>query len=625
MAIVPPRGDRMLRRPPRMARNSGLCAAVLFAVLTAPALAQTPQIPQIPAFLPTADQVPATQPMPLDGTWLVNTIRKKIRIEGGRAYAVDPWVHMFVLKVEPGMVVLRDIAPAAPGKYTGSDLPLMGQLTATVQPDRSLAVSVQTALMPVQYKLIPVQLDNPLWYAQEMSAAGLAAPPAGSAPGAYQPAPPGYQPAPPGYQPVPPQQTYQPPSQQPPAQQPPGYAPAPPAAAQKPAPTSSQTTREAPPASVAAAQAQPTTASVTRSRHQVHNDSFGVPEFICGEDGHEPCGEERTIDAVYVQDAENWGCTGKQVYFTPHNGGECWRCPNGYKRTMTPIHKPDSCKERGVKLGKKERKDATFVRSAYGCPADTFESKGECFECPEGSTKKAFLGAFNPGQSCETRPGCDDGLTLQAAPPKILQDVGPPYDQVCGSGSGEGEVIRLAAEHRAAHEALKVVAAAFVVELAANGDLRRAIRDRDGSRAVRIIMQTPGFARLRDDSRSAGFDTLSFGGAPEVKFIAGAAQEAGLAMDWDGGHRFYLSTVVSTGASVAVGFSGTLGLWNAPVDGIGGYARGASVSVPVGFGDVGNGAWFSYYPLEFAGLTYTASGGIGIDTVNYNQAVTNLY
>jgi len=47
--------------------------------------------------------------------------------------------------------------------------------------------------------------------------------------------------------------------------------------------------------------------------------------------------------------------------------------------------------------------------------------------------------------------------------------------------------------------------------------------------------------------------------------------------------------------------------------------------VPVGFGDVGNGAWFSYYPLEFAGLTYTASGGIGIDTVNYNRAVTNLY
>ena len=618
MAITPPRRGRVPCRPPRKARDVGLCAVLLFAVLTAPAQAQTPEIPQIPAFLPTADQVPAAQPMPLDGTWLVNTIRKKIRIEGGRAYAVDPWVHMFVLKVEPGMVVLRDIAPAAPGKYTGSDLPLMGQLTATVQPDRSLAVSVQGALMPVQYQLIPVQLDNPQWYAQEMTAAGLAAPPAVTAPGASQPAPPAYQPAPPP-------QAYQPPAQRPVPQQPPAYTPAPPAAALEPAPSSSRPTREAPPASVAAAQAQPATASVTRSRHQVHNDSFGVPEFICGEDGHEPCGEEKTIDAVYVQDAENWGCKGKQVYFTPHNGGECWRCPNGYKRTLTPVHKPDSCKERGMKLGKKERTDATFVRSAYGCPADTFESKGECFECPEGSTKKAFLGAFNPGQSCETRPGCHDGLTLQAEPPKLLQDIGPPYYRVCGSGGGEAEVIRLAAEKRAAHDALKIVAGAFVLELAANRDLRRAILDKDGSRAVRIIMQTPGFARLRDASRAAGLDTLTFGGAPEAKFIAGAAQEAGLAMDWQGGHRFYMSTVISTGASVAVGFSGTLGLWNAPVDGIGGYARGASVSVPVGIGDVGNGAWFSYYPLEFAGLTYTASGGIGIDTVNYNQAVTNLY
>lgn len=612
MAFLPPRGDRTHRRPPRMARNSGLCAAVLFAVLTAPALAQTPQIPQIPAFLPTADQVPATQPMPLDGTWLVNTIRKKIRIEGGRAYAVDPWLHMFVLKVEPGMVVLRDIAPAAPGKYTGSDLPLMGQLTATVQPDRSLAVSVQTALMPVQYKLIPVQLDNPQWYAQEMIAAGIAAPQS-PAPGAYQPAPPAYQPAPPAYQPAPPQQAYQPPAQQPPAYQP--AAPAPSQPAYQPAPAGQTPAGTAQTAS---------THSWARSRNSTMNDSFGPPELICGEDGAEPCGDEKKVDAVFVEDAENWGCKGKQLYFTPHNGGECWRCPNGYKRTLTPIHKPKACKERGLGFDKREV-SATFVRSAYGCPADTFESKGKCYACPEGSNKVAFLGAFNPGQSCKTEFYCDSGLSLQAAPPKALQQVGPPYDRVCGAGAGKDDVIRLSRERREAHQALQIVAGQFLLELAGNRDLRRAILDRDGPRAVRIIMQTPGFARLRDQSRASGFETLTFGGAPEVKAIAGAAQEAGLAMDWDGDYRFYMSTVVSTGASVSVGFTGTLGVWNAPAGGIGGYARGASVSFPVGVGDVGYGAWFSYYPLDFTGLTFSASGGIGIDTVNYNQAVTNVY
>jgi len=603
---------------------AGILSVLLLAAAAQPAAGQTPQIPQIPAFLPTVDQVPASQPMPLDGTWLINTIRKKIRIEGGRAYAVDPWLHMFVLKVEPGMVVLRDIAPSAPGKYTGSDLPLMGQLTATVQPDRSLAVSVQGALMPVQYQLIPVQLDNPQWYAQEMTAAGLAAPPAGNAPGAYQPAPPAYQPAPPRqayqppaqpqpYQPPPQQQPYQPPGQQPyqpqpyeaPAQQPPAYTPA-------------------PPASSATALPQSTSSSVSRSRHQTLNDSFGPPDLFCGEDGAPPCGEEKKVDAVLVQDAENWGCKGRQVYFTPHNGGECWRCPDGYKRTLTPIHKPNACKERGLGFGKDEI-SATFVRSAYGCPADTFESKGKCYACPEGSTKVAFLGAFNPGQSCKTRFYCDDGLTLQAGPPKVLQEVGPPYERVCGDSLDEDDIIRLSRERRDANTAIQAAAAALVLDLAANRELRQAIRDRDGARAVAIIMQTPGYANLRDQARTAGFETLTFGGAPEVKIVAGAAQEAGLAMNWNGGYRFYMSTVVSTGASVAVGFSGTLGLWNAPVDGIGGYARGASFSIPVGVGDVGSGAWFTYYPLDFAGYTFTASGGIGIDTVNYNQAVTNVY
>ncbi|WP_405229699.1 hypothetical protein [Lentisalinibacter sediminis] len=598
-----------------MARSSGLCAAVLFAVLAAPALAQTPQIPQIPAFLPSADQVPATQPMPLDGTWLVNTIRKKIRIEGGRAYAVDPWLHMFVLKVEPGMVVLRDIAPAAPGRYTGSDLPLMGQLTATVQPDRSLAVSVQTALMPVQYKLIPLQLDNPQWYAQEMTAAGIAAPQS-PAPGAYQPAPPAYQPAPPAYQPAPPQQAYQPPAQQPPAYQPP------PAQQQQPYQLQGQP-YQPPPAPAGTAQTASTHAWA-RSRNSTMNDSFGPPDLMCGEDGAEPCGEEKKVDAVFVEDAENWGCKGKQLYFTPHNGGECWRCPNGYKRTLTPIHKPKACKERGLGFDKREV-SATFVRSAYGCPADTFESKGKCYACPEGSNKIAFLGAFNPGQSCKTEFYCDAGLSLQPAPPKALQQVGPPYDRVCGAGAGKDDVMRLSSERREAHQALQIVAGQFLLELAGNRDLRRAILDQDGPRAVRIIMQTPGFVRLRDQSRASGFETLTFGGAPEVKAIAGAAQEAGLAMDWDGDYRFYMSTVVSTGASVSVGFTGTLGVWNAPAGGIGGYARGASVSFPVGVGDVGYGAWFSYYPLGFTGLTFSASGGIGIDTVNYNQAVTNVY
>jgi len=96
--------------------------------------------PGIPASLPVMTDVPMTEKLPIDGEWMVDTIRKRIRIEGGRAYAVDPWLHLFVLKVEPLMVVLKELRRNRPGQYTGQDLPLMGKLTATLMSDGSLDV-----------------------------------------------------------------------------------------------------------------------------------------------------------------------------------------------------------------------------------------------------------------------------------------------------------------------------------------------------------------------------------------------------------------------------------------------------------------------------------------------------
>jgi hypothetical protein len=114
--------------------------------------------------------------MPLDGTWLISSLRKKIRIEAGRAFVIDGWTHMFVLNIQPGMVVIKDIVPTGPGTYQAEDLPLLGTWTARVQSDRSLSVTVATALLPVSYRLVPIQIDNPQWYAQEMKAAGLTPP-----------------------------------------------------------------------------------------------------------------------------------------------------------------------------------------------------------------------------------------------------------------------------------------------------------------------------------------------------------------------------------------------------------------------------------------------------------------
>ena len=180
------------------------------------------QVPQIPAFLPFMTDVPMTEKLPIDGEWVVDTIRKRIRIEGGRAYAVDSWLHLFVLKIEPLMVVIQDIKRAGPGQYTGQDLPLMGAWEARIQPNGALKVTVAGALGPASYNLVPVKIDNQQVY--DLEKTGQYTPGAPAQQPVYQPQQPGYQPQlQPVYQPQ--QPGYQP--QQQPVYQPqqPGYQP----------------------------------------------------------------------------------------------------------------------------------------------------------------------------------------------------------------------------------------------------------------------------------------------------------------------------------------------------------------------------------------------------------------
>ena len=73
-----------------------------------PGIPTIPEIPQIPAFLPMMTDVPSTQPLSIDGEWMINTIKKRIRIDSGRAYAVDSWNPLFVLKIDPMMVVIKE-------------------------------------------------------------------------------------------------------------------------------------------------------------------------------------------------------------------------------------------------------------------------------------------------------------------------------------------------------------------------------------------------------------------------------------------------------------------------------------------------------------------------------------
>lgn len=68
----------------------------------------------------------------------------------------------------------------------------------------------------------------------------------------------------------------------------------------------------------------------------------------------------------------------------PRNGGECWRCPAGLVRTVSPVNGPEACGQPGGVFDRKQ--PATFIRRT-GCSAGQFADLGACWTCPAGSVR----------------------------------------------------------------------------------------------------------------------------------------------------------------------------------------------------------------------------------------------
>lgn len=139
---------------------------------------QANQSSQIPAFLPMANDVPMAESLPIDGEWKINQIGKRIRIKGGRAYALDPWVHLFVLEVQPNMVVSKEWVRTSRGQYSGQDLPLVGPFTAKLLPNGTMSMAIQGMFGQVNLTLSPLNIDDKRGFQGEISDQDSIAPPA---------------------------------------------------------------------------------------------------------------------------------------------------------------------------------------------------------------------------------------------------------------------------------------------------------------------------------------------------------------------------------------------------------------------------------------------------------------
>ncbi|RLU01079.1 hypothetical protein [Ketobacter sp.] len=123
--------------------------------------AQTMQVPEVGAFLPSIVEVKPGKVTPVDGLWSISSLAKIVRIDRGRIYAIEGWNHLLIFKIKPGMVVITPFQEEAKGIYSGQDLPLQGPLKAILTGDRILDVTVAGAMGEVRYQLIPQQLDDP--------------------------------------------------------------------------------------------------------------------------------------------------------------------------------------------------------------------------------------------------------------------------------------------------------------------------------------------------------------------------------------------------------------------------------------------------------------------------------
>lgn len=109
------------------------------------------------AQLPDVSSVAPAEATDADGTYVVSTINKRITIENGRAYVIDPWTQALIFRIRPGMVTLQNFRQTGPDTFEADDLPMMGKVVFNRQPNGTLQGVVQGAFGEAKYALIPTE------------------------------------------------------------------------------------------------------------------------------------------------------------------------------------------------------------------------------------------------------------------------------------------------------------------------------------------------------------------------------------------------------------------------------------------------------------------------------------
>ena len=88
-------------------------------------------------------------------------------------------------------------------------------------------------------------------------------------------------------------------------------------------------------------------------------------------------------------------------FWDPRNGGECWSCPTGTQRTLSPVHSDKACVAKASKQFAAAKQLANHMTL---CPKGSFldpRNGGECWSCPAGTNRTAY--GVNSSKACSKR------------------------------------------------------------------------------------------------------------------------------------------------------------------------------------------------------------------------------
>ena len=93
----------------------------------------------------------------------------------------------------------------------------------------------------------------------------------------------------------------------------------------------------------------------------------------------------------------------KGTFFDLIDGGTCWSCPSGFKRTVYPVNGAKACKRAGgVVFAKAKNKGKGKGILRTKCPKGSFfDPNGNCYSCPNGYKRTIY--AVKSNRACSRR------------------------------------------------------------------------------------------------------------------------------------------------------------------------------------------------------------------------------